>query len=772
MDVLAAILRWFPLAVSVAIFTVGVLTAARAPGSPMVRAFAAFALIQAFLAFTEWGYRQAATLSSAQAWVDAGVLWPASVAAAWLMVWEVRGVPAGPGGTVLRWAMVPPALFFIVLGLFGPGLRRRAVATWWGYSYSPEREPLLVAALMWAAVVGLVLLIVIVVALVRKRGPRSMVARAFLKGVGISLVIGVAEVGLLGSLRDNVPELATVGTAVIVGFVGAAVLRMGMWEIAPQTAAPMVLTTMDDAVIVIDHMQVVRYANPAAHRLLKIEGQANGRLARELLPEPLLDPNPHMDATEQSVERSDGTRLRVSAGTAPVGKPVNGRVVVLRDVEEPTRNRERLDRLTRMDRLTHVYNRDAFFTDARKLAAEVRAPDQASCLILDLAHFRDVNEAYGHAVGDEVLKETAGRVVSRIRNSDACYRVGPDEFAVLLKDLRGPEDVEAVAGKILESFAEPFIVNETPVRVSASVGYTMLDEGDDAENCFGRAQAGLSTAKSRPGTVVRCDSAGALPETRRALLRRRITEAVDAGELEWYYQPIVDSDGRPVGAEALARWQDEGRWVSPEEFIPAAEDAGCIAALGMAARRSALDLLQQVSDHSFFVTVNLSPDELASEEVRDEIAGLVANTNGRLHVELTEGQLIRLGPGQFRIFNDLAAGGVRFFLDDFGSGYSSLTRLRSIPVSGVKLDRGFLRDLEHDYRVAGIIEGAVHMVEALGLELIVEGVETREQLRFLSSVGCRRFQGYYFYRPMALADLVGLVGEAGARRPASLPARA
>jgi EAL domain-containing protein (putative c-di-GMP-specific phosphodiesterase class I) len=191
--------------------------------------------------------------------------------------------------------------------------------------------------------------------------------------------------------------------------------------------------------------------------------------------------------------------------------------------------------------------------------------------------------------------------------------------------------------------------------------------------------------------------------------------------------------------------------LKPNDFIPAAEEIGEIAKIGAASRAHAVELLSQLPDERLFLSVNVSPREFADDRFLDNVLEQLGGSNlvNRLHLELTETQLMELGPKQHRMFSAFTDAGVKFMIDDFGTGYSSFTRLRDLPIHGVKLDRSFLAGADSDPRVRGVLEGAIQMVRGLGLVLIAEGVESRAQVDMLRQAGCTHFQGFYFHRPMS-----------------------
>jgi diguanylate cyclase (GGDEF)-like protein len=437
-------------------------------------------------------------------------------------------------------------------------------------------------------------------------------------------------------------------------------------------------------------------------------------------------------------------------------------VIVLRDFEEQMRYQERLSYMAYHDALTGLGNRESFFHRLHSACATAGEPAYgvAACIILDVDHFKEINDAYGHAVGDEVLIQTAARLTEVTRSTDKAFRLGGDEFALVVREMRSRDDLALVVRKVFEAFRAPATIQTVSLPVSISMGYTVIEPSDSAESVYARADAGLYSAKTERGAAIEFTSDQELPQTRRAVLHRRVRDVVQAGSMHWHYQPIVKRDGSVVGAESLARWpQTDEPILSPAEFIPAAEETGLVWTIGTQARADAVGLMGRIAPDDFFISVNLSPRELLDDDLLERLLEQLGPSDAfsRIHLELTETQLMEFGPSQHRLFSALADAGARFLIDDFGTGYSSITRLRSLPVHGVKLDRSFLVDAHTDPRVRSVLEGAIRMVQGLGLELIAEGVESQDQVDFLSEAGCELFQGYYFHRPMTANELCKIV---------------
>ena len=761
----AVIVQWFPLLAAVTLFTVAIAIFARAPESPLIRSFVNFAVPQSVLAFIQWGYRHASTMAEAQAWVDAGAIWPLIPATIYTLSLEISRMGNKRPSVLLRNIMLPPALVFTVLGFTAPSMRREAVSTPYGFDYSLPESPLMYVALGWAGAATLFVLVRMVVTLYRGDLRARRLSLAFLYGVGAVVVANVIQDTISILLAPDLPFLSSIGVLALSLVVASAVIRNGVWEVAPQVSANTVLTTMQDGVILVDENRIIRYINPAAVRLLRLPTTLVGYPAQEAIPPAALAESNSVSTEERTLQLKDGTQLRVSFSSAPVSSRFGGYVYVFRDLSERLRFQERLEHVTYHDILTGLANRDAFQEDLAQLVREPlrgSARDRSSVLLLiDLDRLKEVNDGYGHELGDSVIMETARRLEAGVRAEDRVYRLDGDEFAVILRNLRHVRDAEKVATKLKSDIAGPISKANASVEMSSSVGYTVVLYGESADEPLARADAALNEAKQRRNAVVSFAPGDLLPTTRRAALHRRLKEAVRNHELVWYFQPIVDQQGRLLGAEALARLNDEeGKPISPAEFIPAAEEMGIIHEIGRQSRHAAADLLDVLGHpESFYLTVNVSPLEMRQDELVERIISDMKERDcfDSIHLEITETEMLELGPTGERRLEEMAAAGVQFYIDDFGSGYSSLSRLRHLPVKTVKVDRSFLLNWDDASNARQLLDGTVRLVTGLGLQVVAEGVETSEHLSVLSDAGCTHFQGYYFHKPLPAAAFSSLM---------------
>ncbi|NLH81985.1 MAG: EAL domain-containing protein [Phyllobacteriaceae bacterium] len=433
------------------------------------------------------------------------------------------------------------------------------------------------------------------------------------------------------------------------------------------------------------------------------------------------------------------------------------------------------DRLTHFalhDPLTDLPNR-LFLRDRLRLAVEVIAPDQiGAVLFLDLDRFKTVNDSLGHAVGDALLCDVAHRLSDVMPRGAVLGRLGGDEFICLLPEVADVAATAEVAGRCIAQFGAPFrIADGREVWISTSIGISLFPRnGTSADELLKQADAALYEAKSEGGGVYRFfDRAMTAKASRRLELEARLRRALELGEFELHYQPLVGAkDGRAIGVEALIRWRDgDGRLIPPDDFLPLAEETGLIDLIGDWVLRTACRQMRDWSQVGLgleVLAVNLSPSEFRRTDLVARVtaaleeSGLPANL---LEIEITEGALLDCGSSALETLATLRRKGVRFAIDDFGTGYSSLSYLRDLPIEKLKIDRSFIRGIPDDPKSCAITSAIVSLARTLGLEVLAEGVETGEQVEALRELGCDTMQGYFFSRPVAAADLPRLLAGRG-----------
>lgn len=464
--------------------------------------------------------------------------------------------------------------------------------------------------------------------------------------------------------------------------------------------------------------------------------------------------------------RSDGSvypvLLSISVVPDEKGRIVN-HVCTVSDLTELKEMQERNLRLAYYDELTGLPNRRLLFERIQSCLAETRDDTQMGALLfLDLDNFKDLNDTRGHVAGDRLLLQVAQRIVTCVRGNDTVARLGGDEFVVMLEAIGTTEDearlhAEILAEKILAAVNAPYEIDGLPHHASCSIGITLCAHRDeDLDNLMRRGDLAMYRAKEDGRNTVRFFE----PWMQQAITGRirivaELRRALDAGQFVLHYQPQVD-EGHAIGAEALLRWRHPERGlIGPGEFIGIAEHAELILPIGAWVMRAACEQLARwaTCPRSAHLTmaVNISIRQLMEDSFVRDTLDAIAATGARathLKLEVTESMVIERVEETIAKMEQLQRHGVRFSLDDFGTGYSSLAYLKRLPLEQLKIDRSFVRDILVDPNDASIARSVVALAHALGLSIIAEGVETAAQRDVLREIGCHRFQGYFFGKPM------------------------
>ncbi|MBA1149156.1 EAL domain-containing protein [Ectothiorhodospiraceae bacterium WFHF3C12] len=434
-------------------------------------------------------------------------------------------------------------------------------------------------------------------------------------------------------------------------------------------------------------------------------------------------------------------------------------IAVKEDITLQKEQAERIEHQALYDGLTDLPNRFLCMDRLSRLIREVqRRGDHLAVLFLDLDDFKKVNDSLGHEVGDKLLVQAARRLAGAVRTEDTLGRLGGDEFLVLAGGLRDPEDATALAEHLIEQVRRPFRIDGRELMLTVSVGIACCPEdGASVAELLRKADTAMYHSKGQGrNTLHYFTPAMNASVSRRLALEENLQGALERGEFRVVYQPIVSAGtGDWVGAEALLRWHTPALGeVSPAEFIPVAEQTGLILPIGLEVLRqavAAVRLWRSRTQRALTVAVNLSPQQLRDPGLAghvDEILREGGLTGDCLTLEITEGVLMSGQAQTDRVLQQLLRLGVGIGMDDFGTGYSSLSYLRSYPFSTLKIDRTFVADINRDPADRELVNAAIHMGNALGMRVIAEGVETRDQLRILSELGCRLAQGFLFSKPV------------------------
>lgn len=478
------------------------------------------------------------------------------------------------------------------------------------------------------------------------------------------------------------------------------------------------------------------------------------------------DPNPAPDVSREfQIVRLDGTTIPIEARGRNIeyrGRHI--RISCLVDLRERKAVEGRMRHLAQHDPLTGIANR-ALFTET--LAAHVaQANDGWGCgvLLVDLDHFKDVNDLYGHPAGDEVIRETSRRLTEILGPSDMAARLGGDEFAVILGNCHFEAQLEDVSRRLIESFRQPFDTGQGErIKCGVSIGGALCPEhAGELDELIGRADVALYHAKKSGRNTFRAYRRGMdeLIEKRRAL-EADIERGLERGEFELYLQPRVAArDGAIVGYEALVRWKHPERgMVQPGDFIPVAEVSGKIIDLGEWVLAEACRLAAGFPDH-LHISVNVSPVQFRHPQFLERVeANLAASgvSPHQLELEITESVLIDDDERARLILGHLKMLGLRIALDDFGTGYSSLSYLSRYPFDVIKIDRSFVSALGTEDTADAIVRTIIDLGSGLGMRVVAEGVETVEQARYLSAAGCDELQGYLLGRPLPVGEVASAV---------------
>lgn len=430
---------------------------------------------------------------------------------------------------------------------------------------------------------------------------------------------------------------------------------------------------------------------------------------------------------------------------------------VITDISDIKKVQEKLDFLAYHDPLTGLANR-SLFNEFLQLAIQraSRQKHQFALLFMDLDRFKDVNDSLGHPIGDKLLIEIAQRLKSELRAIDYLSRISGDEFNLLLDQLHNPQDAGTMAERILNVIAQPVHIEGHEIYIGASIGIAVYPrDAVDIATLHRNADAALYQAKAEGRGTFRY-FAKELAETakERQALETSLRQAMRDGQLELHYQPqVLLADGKTKGVEALARWTSPSLGeISPVRFIPLAEETGLIVELGDWALKTACFQMRRWHDAGSpitYVAVNVSAVQLARghlvESVRTALreSGIQAE---QLELEITESFVMRNPDAAMGVLNELKALGVKMAIDDFGTGYSSLAYLKHLPVSRLKVDQGFVRDMLCDANDAAIVRAVIGLGHSLGLDVLAEGVETAEHAEALKALGCDSAQGWFYGR--------------------------
>jgi diguanylate cyclase (GGDEF)-like protein/PAS domain S-box-containing protein len=538
-----------------------------------------------------------------------------------------------------------------------------------------------------------------------------------------------------------------------------------------------------NGVVIVNHRDPecpIEYANPAFRR---ITGYAVGEILGRNF-ESLLRTNGDSAAIATVREglrdrrevrvllrnyRKDGSLYWNDLFIAPVlddAGVITHSVMIVHDVSAAVAHHEELHRLANYDALTGLPNRVLFGEQLAQVIADA-LPERRPFLVLfaDVDQFKFINDSLGHTAGDELLRNVATRLKSCLRDGDIIARLGGDEFVVVLNRTEAFEGaIVAIVNRLLKAVAEPMSVAGHELRVTCSIGVSRFpDDGVDASDLLKNADAAMYLAKRNGRNNVQnftCDLSTMIDE--RVLLQSSLHGALERGEFLLHYHPQIDlASGKIVGLEALLRWNHPERGLtSPCAFIALAEETGVIVpigewVLGTACRQ--MVAWDRMGLPPLVISVNVSVRQLRHKGLVDLVAATLKETGlppERLELELTESLLASDADEAIGVLYAFRSLGVRLAIDDFGTGYSSLGYLKRLPISRLKIDQSFVRNIHRDAGNAAIARTIITLGKSLGLEVLAEGVETNAECAWLQAAGCELAQGYLFSRPMTATDVV------------------
>jgi diguanylate cyclase (GGDEF)-like protein/PAS domain S-box-containing protein len=463
-------------------------------------------------------------------------------------------------------------------------------------------------------------------------------------------------------------------------------------------------------------------------------------------------------------QRRDGTifPVEVSLQGTIYG---NERVLfaIIRDITERKKAEETINHLAYHDPLTDLPNRILFYDRLTVAIANARRNRKMlAVMFLDLDRFKFINDMMGHAMGDQLLKDVARELRNHVRANDTVARLGGDEFTILLPDISREEDAAVVAQKINEALKRPWELNGYEFQITASIGIVLYpNDGTDADTLTKNADTAMYRAKEQGDNYQFYTPAMNVKALEMMEMEIALRRALEQGEFQVHYQPLVDiRAGKIIGMEALVRWRHpEKGLIMPADFIPVAEETGQIIPIGESVLRTACaqnKKWQEMGYPPMRIAVNLSACQFRQKNLVATIARVLEETGmepGFLELEITESTAMQDVDFSISTLKTLREMGIRIAMDDFGTGYSSLSYLRRFPLTTLKVDRSFVRDVLSDVEDAAIVATIIVLAQNLKLKVVIEGVENEEQLAFFEQQECFEMQGYLFSGPLPANEI-------------------
>ncbi len=442
-----------------------------------------------------------------------------------------------------------------------------------------------------------------------------------------------------------------------------------------------------------------------------------------------------------------------------------GYICIFHDIRKLKEQEQLIQHQALHDPLTELPNR-VLLKDRMDVAIShaQRSQEKLAVIFLDLDNFKTINDSLGHDHGDELLKEVAARLRNVVRPGDTVCRMGGDEFVVLVDNLEAKDGVRVVAKRIEKELTSVFRIMKRNLFISASLGIAFFpDDGEDSDALIKNADLAMYQAKSKGKNNTQLFTAGMNKDAlERLAMEEEIRAALDTDQFTVHLQPKIDIVSmKMVGMESLARWESPSRGlVSPVKFIPVCEEAGLIIPLGRTILKVSCwrgqELIRRHPDTPLHIAINLSLKQLQHENIINDIKEALEETSIKpenIEFEITESVLMSNPERSLKTLHSIADMGIKIAIDDFGTGYSSLFYLKHFPVSTLKIDKSFIDDITTDSSSSQIVETIIAMAQRLNLKVVAEGVETKDQLEHLQTLGCDMVQGFYFSKPLTPVEI-------------------
>lgn len=546
------------------------------------------------------------------------------------------------------------------------------------------------------------------------------------------------------------------------------------------------LNSIGDAVIATDTQGKITLLNPVAEDLtgwrssdaigkpietvMKLTDGDAGRPVQNPIRLALKEERTVGMALNTFLARGTNSSIGVEDSAAPIVDQdgnITGAIIVFHDVSEARAMATKMTHLAQHDPLTNLPNRILLYDRIQQaLSGTRRDANTVALFLLDIDHFKQINDVHGHLVGDELIQKMAQALSKEVRDCDTLCRQGGDEFIFLFPNIESTIHITQMADRLLRIFEQPWPVGENSFKLTASIGISMApDDADDVESLYRHADAAMYSAKSAGRNQFHFYNAEIESKlVLRKMLEAHLADALVNNVFEVFYQPKINSlNGFIVGAEALVRWrQPDGSLTGPATFIPLAEETGLIIPLGklILAQAFRQSVMWQQQGLNLRVAVNISVVQFVDEYFIATLDELVQETGvnpATIELELTESLLANKSEKVLGVFSALKARGFQLALDDFGTGYSSLSYLKNFPFDVLKIDQSFVRNMLGSQVDQNIIRVIVQLAQGMNLRLVAEGVETAEHAQALKQMGCEIMQGFYYSRPLPLTEITRVI---------------